>query len=322
MIYQGEMEYMVLEFDGSISVISIIASVVFGASFFFNVGYLTQIVGSKFLDEYDNKMKLLEEKRKNLFDVKNNLLQNMLCLVPYILCIVFSYCFSPLVIEFSKQMKLKIVPVEYSVGILVFFLLYTIFLICEACFGFSEKFITRKGGRIFYHRPLFRVFLIMGLCYLSFGLDKSIAPERKMIVMNILHIESIEEYQIAHMFLLLGMINVLFVAKWISRYIVLIDDDIYVKHLKQKDVFYSFVGVAYLVWSLVLLIASIYLLVRYPVLLEMNYWLVFVVILLILLISMLAGQRQCFVDTTRKQCLFRKKIYYEDIQGKKKLLEK
>ena len=316
------MKYMVFEVDGSISVISIIASVVFGASFFFNVGYLTQIVASKFLDEYDNKAKLIEEKRKKLFDVKDNFLKNILCLVPYILSIVLSYCISPFSIKLCKQMNLKIVPNEYGVGILVFFLLYTIFLIGETCFGFTEKFITRKEERIFYYRPFSRILLILGIAYLSFRLDEMITPEGKNIVMSILRIKSIEEYQITYMFLVLGMLNVLFVAKWISRYIVLLDDYVYVNQLKQKELFYSFVGFSYLVWSLVSLSISIYLLVKYPALSEINICLLLVFILLILIISVLAGQRQCFVDITRKKCLYRKKIYYEDLQGKKKLLEK
>lgn len=316
------MKYMVLELDGSISVISIVASVVFGVAFFFNVGYFTQIVSSKFLEEFDDKKKLLEERRKNLFDIKNNLLRNMLCVAPYVFSIVFCYCFSPFVIEQCKRMNLKLVPNEYGIGMLIYLLLYTIFSICEVCFGFSEKFITREGGRIFYHRPFFRVLLIVGMFYISFQIDEMITLESKEIIMNRLHIDSMEEYQIAYMFLLLGMMNVLFVTRWISRYIVILDDDIYVNQLKQKDTFYSFFGVAYVVWSIITLTASIYLLVRYPALFEINYWLIIVFILLTFAICILAGQRQCFIETTRRKCLYRKKIYYKDIHDKRKLLEK
>lgn len=312
---------MAIKLDSSISVISIIAFGIFSVSFLFNVGVLTQISSSTFLEKFDDKKKLVKDAREKLFDFKTDALKKLICLFPYFVSIVFCYSVSPFLIEFIKKYFPNYLPTEYGVGIFIFLLLFEIFSIGEALWGINEKYIERKGFRIYYNRPFYMVLFIFALFIGSYKLESIISIEEKHSIMTFLHVNNIETFQLMYIFSVVVLLNNLFIAKWISRYIVLIDHEIYINHLEEKNGYYSFYGMANLLLSLLLMFFSVYLSVKYAIWKEISLFTVAWALLMMLQISVLAGQRDCFVSITRRKYIKNNKLYYQDLNGKKRLVD-
>jgi hypothetical protein len=312
---------MTIEWDSSISVISMLAVGIFSISFFFNVGVLTQIYGSAFLEKFDDKKKLIKDAKEKLFDFKTDVLKKMICLFPYFMSIVFCFSISPFLIEFLKKHFPNYLPSEYRVGLFMFILLYEIFLIGEAVCGINEKYIKRHENRIYYKRPLYRVLFIIGLFLGASKLDSVIGIQEKQSIMTFLHVNDIETFRLMYIFSVAVLLNNLFVAKWISRYVVLIDAEIYIVHLKEKNNYYSFYGMVNLLLSLLMMFMSIFLAVKYSTWKEINFLAVGWGLLMMMEISVLAGQRDYFVSLTRRKCIQNNKVYYQDVNGKKRLMD-
>ncbi|MBB6625245.1 hypothetical protein H7E67_17660 [Clostridium gasigenes] len=312
---------MAIKLNSSIPIISIIAFGIFSVSFFFNVGVLTQINASAFLEEFDDKKKLIKDAREKLFDFKTDALKKMICLFPYFVSIVFCYSVSPLVIEFIKKHFSNYLPTEYRIDIFIFFLLFEIFSIGEAFWGVNEKNIERKEERIHYNRPLYLVLFISALFIGAYKLESAIGMEEKQSIMTFLHIYNIETFQLMYIFSMVVFLNNLHVAKWISRYVVLIDSEIYISHLKEKNYGYSFYGMANLLLSLLVMFISIFLAVKYSIWKEINVFAVVWALLMMMQISVLAGQRDYFVSITRRKCIKKNMVYYQDVNGKEILID-
>lgn len=309
-----------MKLDTSISIISIITFCIFGASFFFNVGVMSQIMGSKFLEEYDDKKKVIEKHKKELFDCKKDVLKKLFCLVPYALAMITCYCVSPAIYNLLIKQKSDILPSRYGIGMFIGILVYYIFFVGEAYWGINEKHIVRKGNRIYYSRPIgFIVFLsvIFSGCL---NLDTLIPTNIEETIMNVMHIQSLEEYHVVYIYMLLAFINSLFLMKWITRYIVLIDREIYLQEASNNN-FFSFYGLANLILSLLFGISSIHLIFKYSIWKKMNLLSIIVFALLMIPMSILAGQRDFFVTLTRKHCTVGEKLYYKDINGKRKKIK-
>ncbi|WP_077613128.1 hypothetical protein [Clostridium sp. Marseille-P2415] len=312
---------MAIEWNSSISVISLIAFIIFSASFFFNIGVLTQIYASAFLEEFDDKKKLIKDARNKLFDFKTDVLKKLICLFPYFVSIIFSYSVSPLVIEFIKKYFPNILPTEYQLGIFIFLLLFEIFLIGEAVWGINEKYIERYKHRIYYNRPLCTIVFLYILLIGAPKLDVLIGMKEMQSIMTFLHINNIETFRLMYIFSIVVMLNNLFITKLISRYIVLIDSEMYIGHLKEKNYYYSFYGMANLLLSILMMFISIFLAVKYSIWIKINYFAIVWALLMMMHISVLAGQRDYFVSITRRKCIKNKKVYYQDVNGKKRLVD-
>lgn len=312
---------MSIELSSGISVFSMITFSIFCFSFFFNVGVLIEINGSAFLEKFDDKKKLIKNAKEELFDFKTDALKKLICLFPYFISIVFCYSLSPFLIKFIKKHFQNYLPTKYQVGFFVFLLLYYVFLIGEAFWGQNEKYIERKGNRIYYNRPLFRIIIIMALFYGSCKLDSAISIKEKKSIMTFMHIYNIETFQLMFTFSVVELLNDLFVAKCISRYVVLVDNNIYISHLIEKNDYYSFYGMANLLLSLLMILTSIFLTVKYAIWNETDFFALAWPLLLMLPLSVLAGQRDYFVTMTRRKYIENNKLYYKDVNGNNRFLE-
>lgn len=311
---------MQIKYDLTISIIGIIAFFVFCACFLFNIGFMSQIIGSKFLEEFDDKKKLIEDVKKNLFDYKKDILKKIIFLFPYFISVVLCYTVSPFLIEVSKKSFPNFLPREYQMGILIWILLLQIFYIGEAFWGINEKHIVRNGSRIYYKRPLYFILFIIALYIGALSLDSVISMEEKQYIMTFLNIENIENFQLIFMFTIVTFINNIFVAKLISRFVALLDQEIYINFLKEKNNYYSFYGMASMMLSMVMIIISVILAVKYSIFKYINLFTIVWALLLALPLSILAGQRVCFVEITKRYCIYRKKVHYQDVYGKKRIV--
>lgn len=311
---------MAIKWDSSIPIISIIAFFIFSVSFLFNVGVLTQVSASKFLEKYDDKEKIVKDARGKLFDFKTDALKKLICLLPYFVSIVFCYSISPLLIEFIKKHFPNCLPTEYNIVLFIFLILFEIFVIGEALWGINEKNITRKGYRIYYNRPFIRILFIIALLIGSYTLDSMFSIKEKQSIMTFLYVYNIEAFRQLYIFSFVVLLNNLFVAKWISRYIVLIDNEIYISQLQKKNIYYSFYGMANLILTLLLVSISTVLAVKYSMWKDINLFTVAWCLLMMLGISVLAGQRDYFVSMTRRKCIENNKLYYQDVNGKKRFV--
>lgn len=313
---------MEIEWDLSISVISLIAFVIFSGSFLFNVGVLTQISASAFLEEFDDKEKLIKDARKKLFDFKTDVLRKMICLIPYFLSIIFSYSISPFVKKFMEKHFSDLLPTEYKVGYLIILLLIIVFYIGEAVWGINEKYIKRSNHRIYYNRPWYSILFLYALLIGVPKLDALIGVNKIQSIMTFLHINNIETFRLMYIFTLVVFLNNLFVTKWVSRYIVLIDYEIHINLLKEKNKYFSFYGMANLILSILMMFISILLAVKYSIWEDFNYFAIVWVLFMMMQISVLAGQRDYAVSITRRKYFKNNKVYFQDVNGKKRLLDK
>lgn len=313
---------MSIEIDSSISILTIIAGAFFCISLFYNIGYLIQIQGSNFLEEYDDKAKIIKKYKEKLFDFKTDIVKKFFSLLPYMMSILFCYAITPFLIEISEEYCPKVIPDEYNVSLFVFTFGYLVFLVGEAFWGINERYLERKDNRIFYNRPIWRVLIIFGIFWCSGIIDNSLSIDKKSSIMQFFQVNNIEEYRFIFIFIFVVLVNNIFLAKIISRYIVMIDNEIYVENLKIKeDKYYSFYGMANLVLSLVLLFGSIILLIKYYAWKNISLLSILVMVFMMVEISVLAGQRECFVYMTRKKIRKKDKLYYVDINGKNRLLK-
>lgn len=312
---------MSIEIDSSIPVISVLSFFIFSVSFLFNIGFLSQIIGSSFLEEFDDKKKLVKNTRKKLFDFKTDVLKKMITLIPYFISIVFCYSLSPLLLKIIKNNFPDYLPKEFGIDYFLFLLLFVIFSIGEALLGIDEKNLSRQGYRIYYNRPIFRVLVILVLFNGALQLDNMISLEKKQFIMTFLRFNDIETFQLVYIFSVITSLNNLFIVKWISRYIVLIDYEIYILNLKEKNEYYSFYGMANLVLTLLLFIITVYLAIRYSIWQNINFFTVILALLMMMQISVLAGQRYCFVSMTRRNYVKNNKLYYKDLNDRKRLID-
>jgi|GEM_PF-5052876 len=312
---------MAIQWDLSISIISIIVFGICSVSFLFNVGVLMQIKASAFLEKFDDKEKIIKDAQKKLFDLKADALRKLICLFPYFISIVFCYSVSPFITGFCKKQFPNCLPKEYTIDLFIFLLLYVIFLIGEAFWGINEKHIIRKGSRIYYNRPWILMMMIIILFIGTNILESAISKEIIQSIMSFFHIHNIEEFHLTYVFAIVALLNNLFIIKFISRLIVLIDCDTYIKYLKEENRYYSFYGIANLILSLFTILISVFFIVKYSIWKELNFLVGAVAFLMVLGISVLAGQRDYFVSMTRRKCIKNNKVYYRDVNDKKRLVD-
>ncbi|WP_415065115.1 hypothetical protein [Lacrimispora sp.] len=168
-----------------------------------------------------------------------------------------------------------------------------------------------------FFTTLFQYALLFG----ALLLDQSLDAKEKQSIMAFLHIYNIESFQLMYIFVEITFLSALFIIRPISKYIVLKDNKIFIKHLKGINYYYSFYGMANLILSLLMIFASIFLGVQYSTWKDINIFTVMCVIFMMMSLSVLAGQRDYYVSITRRKHIIAEKIYYRDVDGKDRLID-
>lgn len=304
-----------------ISMLSILASVIIGMFFFFNIGKYTFIRDSKFLEEYDDKDILIREAKEKIKNIRQYDYTEIATIVPFISSLVFCYCVAPFVYEKIYKRCPNLYAESDRAQLYLFVFFYLIYLLIEACFGISEKNFERRQGYVRYRRPLYGKIFIVGMIFSVGVINHAITMELRTEILSWLHIDGEKGLHISYTFLLLSYLNLLFFAKSISKGIVIIDVDVYIQQVKSRNTYFSFCGMAGSLITLVLLISCLYFSIQYEVWKGISRLDIFIFIGFLVPLCVMAGQRYCYVLITRRYCEYRKKICYLDSHGKRRQIK-
>lgn len=312
---------MIMNLDTSFSVISIFGFCFFIPIFFFKIGRLMQVKGSKFIEEFDDKKKRIREEQEKIFKFKDETVRIFFCLFPYVLSILVCFCVSVPAYTFIVRYTDWNVISNYSLFLPLWVFLYCSFLVIEGFFGFDENLVERVGQRIKYHRPQVRVFIIVFMSIPCLYIDSMINIEQKKQLFLFLGIKDSLQYQYFYIFILLGLLNDIFVFKIISRWIVQLDSELYLDRLKDNNDTYSFYGMFYGVLSLIMIAVCAILALKYSLWNELSVFHFIIGSIFLVMISILAGQRDYYVEMTRRYIYKKKKYYYININNEHKYLK-
>ncbi|GIO39494.1 hypothetical protein J41TS12_43550 [Paenibacillus antibioticophila] len=304
-----------MTFDSLLKIIS--SSIIIGLiSTFFKLGEWSQIVSSRYLEQYDNKKELLQDARNNLMSFKEHLLKGIITTLPFITWNITLY----IAIQYSSD-RLTFLNYISSSGVFIYLFPPLVFILFQSGYLYFATDIKRVSindqGRIKYDHPVWYSYVILFIGVLIFLMDRFLEPEAKSMLNDYLQVNDEKTIQLSGFFVLCAFISHFLILKPITRDLALIEDYRIIQRTKEiKNDQTSLLGIVGLIFTIIMILIALIITLSIRKDLEFPIGDLINIYCFILLGAVLSGQRSKFIQISKNHFYKNKQLYYRNSKGK------
>lgn len=292
--------------------------------FSYKCGIWSRIMSSEFYRKYDNKELLLQNAKKNMFELRNGFLVAILHSIPLATYSIFLY----FVIYYMVNIGYLPSLTEYS--IFTFMLACSLFVVetAELMFSYNvDNQIIDENAHIHYNRPSYIV-IIITLMYLGLlWIDKQIDLDIKVNILNLLDINTLFYNSVISWYFIVSYISCIVIIKPITRFIVQLEQQLFLKKqvekgIKNKDFTryqstVSLTGTIGWIFTIIFIVGSLILMyindIKFIPLGSLS-----ILVLVICMFANTSGQRAEYLSTLNNAYVKKGTLYYRSSDGKYK----
>jgi len=287
---------------------------------FYRLGIWSFIVASKFIEENDNKKKLIDEAWDKVLAFKAGTFEAIINTLPFI-CIYIT-----LYLALRKLDDNGLLPILVSDRSLFIYLympiLFVLFQISFLLFCFNKnRQEFSDNGSINYNFPIGYYVVIALITFGIVFLESNLSIINKNTLLDILQISDAKSNNLSVVYGFSVILLHFLIIKPLSKYIVFIEEWRYLRRLIDgyKNDTFSFAGICGFIVAIACIMFSSYFLldnitskiIIFPI------GNIILIVCITLVGAVLSGQRTRFLKIRKSYELYRKKLYYVNSDGKR-----